>query len=296
MGSGHWVLIANPQAGNGRGRMIAKRALTCLENAGQAVDLHFTREKGHGTELAHQAVAAGAERRIVCGGDGTISETLPALADSAIPLGLLPFGTANDFARALDIPRKVNPAIHTLLQGQVCPIDLGRARNRLFTTVAAFGFDAEISHRMSNGQVPFSGTAGYLFETWRHTATYRPVPVLLLGDFGTIHQEVLQVSTANTRSYGGGIQIAPGARADDGLFDLIIIDSVPRWTILSVLPRLFSGKHIAHPAVRIERTSQLELHTDEPRVMHADGEYLGETPMNLQVCPEALMVVLPAKA
>ncbi len=294
MGSGHWVLIANPQAGNGRGLNVAKRALICLENAGQAVDLHFTREKGHGTELAHQAVAAGAERLIVCGGDGTISETLPALADSAIPLGLLPFGTANDLARALDIPRKVNPAIHTLLQGQVCPIDLGRAGNRLFATVAAFGFDAEISHRMSSGQVPFSGTAGYLFETWRHIATYRPVPVLLHGDFGTIHQEVLQVSTANTRSYGGGMQIAPGARANDGLFDLIIIDSVSRWTILSVLPRLFSGKHITHPAVRVERTSRLELHTDEPRVMHADGEYLGETPMNLKVCPGALMVVLPA--
>ena len=294
MGSGHWVLIANPQAGNGRGLNVAKRALISLKNAGQAVDLHFTREKGHGTELAHQAVAAGAERLIVCGGDGTISETLPALADSAIPLGLLPFGTANDLARALDIPRKVNPAIHTLLQGQVCPIDLGRAGNCLFATVAAFGFDAEISHRMSSGQVPFSGTAGYLFETWRHTATYRPAPVLLRGDFGTIHQEVLQVSTANTRSYGGGMQIAPGARANDGLFDLIIIDSVPRWTILSVLPRLFSGKHIAHPAVHVERTSQLELHTDEPRVMHADGEYLGETPMNLKVCPGALMVVLPA--
>lgn len=291
--SNNWILIANPLAGGGRGRRMAEQATLALQNAGQVVELRYTREKGHGTELAHQAVAEGVERLVVCGGDGSISEVLPALADSATTLGLLPFGTANDLARALAIPRKIDPAVSNLLTGQVRCIDLGRVGDRFFATVAAFGFDAEISERMANGQVPLSGTAGYLIETLRHLTRYQPPRVRLRGDFGEIEQEVLQVSTANTRSYGGGMLIAPGAEPADGLFDVVIIDDVPRLTILSMLPLLFFGKHIAHPAVRVERTSRLEIHTDTPRVMHADGEYLGETPLTLEIYPEALQVVLP---
>ena len=288
-----WTLIANPTAGGGRGRRVAELATLALQDAGQAMELFFTRGKGHATELAHAAVAAGIPRLVVCGGDGTISEVLPALAGSPTALGLLPFGTANDLARAVAVPRKITGAVQTLLNGRIDHIDLGQAGDRLFATVAAFGFDAEISNRMANGQVPFSGTIGYLYETLRHTGRYRPPRVCLRGDFGEIDQEVLQVSTANTRSYGGGMQIAPAADPGDGLFDVVIVDRVPRRTIFSVLPKVFAGRHVTHPAVRVVRTAHLEIHTDEPRVMHADGEYLGETPLVLQTQPGALRVVRP---
>ena len=288
-----WILIANPTAGGGRGRRFAELATLAIQNAGQPVELRYTHKKGHGAELANQAVADDIDRLIVCGGDGTIGEVLPSLVDSSIALGLLPFGTANDLARALAIPRKIDDAVSCLLNGRVRPIDLGRVENRLFATVAAFGFDAEISERMASGQVPLAGTAGYLMETFRHIGRYRPPRVRLRGDFGEIEQEVLQVSIANTRSYGGGMLIAPAANATDGLFDVVIIDNIPRWTILSVLPRLFTGQHVAHPAVRVERTARLEIHTDTPRIMHADGEYLGETPLVLETLPGALQVVMP---
>ncbi len=288
-----WILIANPVAGGGRGRAVAEQATLALQATGQAVELRYTHEKGHGTKLARQAVREHTDRLIVCGGDGTIGEVLPALAGSQTALGLLPFGTANDLARALAVPRKIDAAVHCLLKGQPRPIDLGQVGNRFFATVAAFGFDAEISERMANGQVPLSGTAGYLIETWRHTARYKAPRVRLRGDFGEIEQEVLQVSIANTRSYGGGLQIAPGADPTDGLFDIVIIDNVPRWTILSVLPRLFTGQHIAHPAVRVERTAKIEIHTEHKRVVHADGEHLGESPLSIEICPKALNIVLP---
>ena len=118
-----------------------------------------------------------------------------------------------------------------MLDGRIDHIDLGRAGDRLFATVAAFGFDAEISDRMANGQVPFSGTIGYLYETLRHTGRYRPPRVCLRGDFGEIDQEVLQVSTANTRSYGGGMQIAPAA--DPLILDMLTADKELRiWITL----------------------------------------------------------------
>ena len=289
-----WVLIANPTAGSVRARRFAERAALGLQDAGQAVELRYTRAKGHGAELARQAVAEGAERLVVCGGDGTINETLPALAGSHTALGLLPFGTGNDLSRALGVPRRVDAAVHTLLHGEVRTLDLGRAGDRFFATVAAFGFDAEISHRMACGHLLLSGTVGYLLAAWHHIAHYQPARVRLRGDFGEIEREVLQVSTANTRSYGRGLCIAPEADAGDGLFDVVVVDAVPRRTILQLMPRLFAGSHVRHPAVRVERTARLEIHTETPRMAYADGEYLGQTPLVLETSPAALRVVVPS--
>ena len=292
--STNWVLVANPAAGGGHGRKRAERAAAALESAGQTIDLCFTREPGHATELARRAVREKAERLIVCGGDGTIREVVLALAHSPVELGLLPFGTANDFARALSVPRRFDQALHTLLHGRSRRLDLGRVEDRLFCTVAAFGFDAEISHAMSTGRIPFSGTTGYLYAALTHLSTYQPPHVRIAGEFGTFEGEVLLVASGNTSSYGGGMKIVPTADPQDGKLDVCIVGKMSRWKILNVLPRLFSGSHIHHPAVRLERSSWLQIETSRPHIMHADGEYLAETPATLQIEPAALSVILPA--
>lgn len=290
-----WVLIANPAAGGGRGRRRAEAAQAALAGAGVQCQLALTEAPGHAARLARQAVAAGCERLVVCGGDGTIREVLPALAGTPIPLGLLPFGTANDLARALGVPRRLGPAVQLLLEGHPTAIDLGKTGQALFATVAAFGFDAEVSEAMRQGQVPIAGTLGYLYATVRHLYRFAAPRVRLEGEFGTIEGPVLLVATANTRSYGGGMQIAPAADPADGKFAVCIVKNLPRRTILAVLPRLFWGGHVHHPAVRLERTSWLRLHTDTPHLMHADGEPLAHTPATLEVLPGALQVVLPPR-
>ena len=219
----HWVLIANPTAGNARARSVAEQAALALQAAGQAVELRYTRAQGHGAELAQQAVAEGAERLVVCGGDGTIGETLAPLAGSHTALGLLPCGTCNDLARALDVPLRAEAAIDNLLCGEVRAIDLGRAGDRFFATIAAFGFDAEVNRRMESAQGPLSGRLRYILEALRHLVRYQPARVRLCGDFGEIEQEVLQVSTANARNYGGDLRVAPDANLGDGLFDVVVV-------------------------------------------------------------------------
>ena len=291
--SNHWVLIANPTAGNARARSFAEQAALAIQDAGQAVELRYTRAKGHATELAQQAVAEGAERLVVCGGDGTIGETLAPLAGSHTALGLLPCGTCNDLARALDVPLQVEAAIDNLLHGEVRAIDLGRAGDRFFATIAAFGFDAEVNRRMDSVQGPLSGRPRYILEALRHLARYQPTWVRLCGDFGELEQEVLLVSTANARNYGGNLCVAPDADLGDGLFDVVVVDAVPRWAILSLMLRLFWQAHVRHPAVRVERTARLALHTDEPHLVYADGDYLGQTPLVLEISPAALRVVVP---
>lgn len=288
-----WVLIANPVAGGGRGRRVAEAAALSLQRAGRPVELYLTAAPGHAADLARQAVKAGCERLVVCGGDGTIREVLPALLHTQIPLGLLPFGTANDLARALGVPRQLDRALQVLLRGRPTPIDLGKAGEALFCTVAAFGFDAEISEAMRQGRTPFPGTAGYLYATLGHLFRFRPPVVRLEGEFGTFEGEVLLVATANTRSYGGGMKIAPAADPRDGKLEVCIVRQVPKRTILAVLPRLFWGGHVYHPAVSMERTSWLRIHTAEPQLLHADGEPLAHTPVTIEALPAALQVVLP---
>lgn len=288
-----WI-VANALAGGGRSRQRAEQVALALQQAGRKVELHYTRAKGHGFILAQQAVEAGAPVLLACGGDGTINETLPALAGSATALGLLPFGTANDLARALGVPRKLKGAIRYALMGRIAPMDLGRIGERYFATVAAFGFDAEISHAMSSGQIPLTGTAGYLLQTLRHLGHYRAPHVVLRGDFGTIEQRVFLVASGNTRSYGGDMRITPDADPHDGLLDVCIADELSSWEALALLPRIFSGRHIRHPAVRIERTRYLEICCQEPRVVYADGEFVGQTPLTLHCEAAALQVLLPA--
>ena len=149
-----------------------------LQEAGQEIELRYTREQGHATQLAREAVTAGVSRLVVCGGDGTVSEVLPALAGSPTALGLLPFGTANDLARALAIPRKIATAVQILLDGRIDRIDLGVAGDRLFATVAAFGFDAGIDPEKLRGQREFKNYKSALegrgaSRRWRRTSRRR---------------------------------------------------------------------------------------------------------------------------
>lgn len=287
-----WVVIANPTAGGGRARRAARAATAALAQSGLPAELLFSREPGDAAVLARRAVAEGAAAVVACGGDGTIAEVLPALAETGVPLGVLPAGTANDFARGLGIPLQLSGAIDILVRGRPRAVDLGFAGDRLFCTVAAFGFDAEVSQAMVEGRVPIAGTLGYVYACLRQLPVFQPPTVRLSGEFGQIEGPVLLVATGNTRSYGGGMKIVPAADPFDGKLDICIVSPVSRWTVMAVLPRVFSGSHVNHPAVRMVRSSWLQIDTGESRVLLADGEHLTRTPARIETRPGALDVIL----
>ena len=138
------------------------------------------------------------------------------------------------------------------------------------------------------------GTAGYLWTALRHLFRFEPAKVAATGDFGRLEAEVLLVAAAVTRSYGGGMRIAPHADPADGRFDVVIVGSVPRRTVVAMFPRLFRGGHTRHPAVRIERSSFLEIETaGGARPLYADGEPLGKTPVALRIEPGCLRAIVP---
>ena len=285
------ILIANPVAGGGRARRTAERALVRMDPTG-SVELTLTRGAGHARELAAAAVAGGATRIVVCGGDGTINEVASALVHTAVPLGILPFGRGNDLARALGLPTRLDPALVVLAGGVVRRIDVGMVNDRIFCTVAAAGFDAEVAHRVRTGIWHRAGRTGYALGVIRSLAGLKARPVRLEGDFGRRDGRYLLAAVSNTGWYGGGIRIAPNAQPDDGLLDCCLVREISRVKLLRLFPRAYRGGHLRYPEVEIVRTRRLRVTVEGEWPIITDGEPAGSTPATFEAVPQALSVLV----
>ena len=266
-----------------------------LRVLGIPAELALTRAAGEAAELVRALVARGAERVVVCGGDGTVQEAARALAGSATALGIVPCGRGNDLARVLGIPSDVASAAAVIAEGNVWPIDVGRVDGRLFVTVAAMGFDSEAAAFAHRSRLGLPGPLGYLWAVTRTLVGFESPEVTLRGDFGEYRGAILMAATGNTSTYGGGMRIAPGAVPDDGLLDVCVVRALPRRTIVRAFPRLFAGTHVDLPYVTTLRTRRLEVTASRPLAIFADGEPIGMTPAEITVDPLALRVLAPAR-
>jgi diacylglycerol kinase (ATP) len=286
-------LVVNPAAGGGRALHRAHALEARLLARGAAVRVRLTSSPGHARALAAEYAAAGAPRLVACGGDGTLHEVAAGLAGSGTALAVLPAGRGNDFAAALGLARDVDAVARVTLEGRPAHVDLGELDGRPFCTVAGTGFDAEVARHVARGAHRGAGRWAYLVGALRRIMTY-PAPRLRLeGDFGVREGRYLLAAFANTSRYGAGIRIAPGARADDGLLDCILVADLPRLTALRVLPSTYTGGHLRRPEVEVLRTAALRVEADRPVPLVADGEVLGELPAMVRVRPRALAVLTP---
>ncbi len=164
---------------------------------------------------------------------------------------------------------------------------------KYFITIATCGYDTEVSRRAAKGTPLFAGTASYAYAAVETLFYYEPPFVRLEGDFGTHEGPLLLAATGITSRYGGGFQIVPNARINDGLFDVCIIRPVSSLTVLRLLVTLFWGGHVSHPAVSIHQTRTLKIETDTPMLLYADGEPMCETPVTIEIIKHGLMVKSP---
>lgn len=164
---------------------------------------------------------------------------------------------------------------------------------KYFTTIATCGYDTEVSRRAAKGTPLFAGTASYAYAAVETLFYYDPPAVRLEGDFGTYEGPLLLAATGITSRYGGGFQIVPNARIDDGLFDVCIVRPVSSLTVLRLLVTLFWGGHVGHPAVSMHQTRTLKIETDPPILLYADGEPMCETPTTIEIIKHGLVVMAP---
>lgn len=297
-----FILIANPISGKGTAKSTAEQAHAALTESGRQGQLAFTSASGDAKHLAREAVADGIRFVIACGGDGTLHEVVNGIATVPdVILGVLPCGRGNDFAAAIGVPLKPEMAIATLLSGTPIHVDLGQCyqinrqptTDNYFTTIATCGYDAEVSRRAAKGTPVFAGTASYALAAVETLFYYDPPVVHLEGDFGSYDGSLLLAATGITNRYGGGFQIVPDARIDDGLFDVCIIRPVSSLTVLRLLVTLFWGGHVSHPAVSIHRTRAITIQAETPLLLYADGEPMSETPVTIETIKGGLVVMSP---
>ena len=325
-----FVIIANPISGKGKAKDVAEQGYAALTESGQQGQLVLTSASGDAKRFAHEAVSTGIRFVVACGGDGTLHEVVNGIATVPdVTLGVLPCGRGNDFAAAAGIPLKPEAAIATLLSGTPIRVDLGRcyqnsdqpsavsnqqegvtssetslpkAESRkptadyYFTTIATCGYDTEVSRRAAKGTPLFAGTASYAYAAVETLFYYEPPVVRLEGDFGIHEGPLLLAATGITSRYGGGFQIVPNARIDDGLFDVCIVRPVSSVTVLRLLVTLFWGGHVSHPAVSMHQTQALKIETDTPMLLYADGEPMCETPVTIKIIKHGLRVMAPQRS
>ncbi|WP_049567951.1 diacylglycerol kinase [Streptomyces sp. SBT349] len=295
--SGDITLLINPAAGKGTAARAGLRAARVLRDAGFLVRSVVGLDAPDAARRARAAVAQGTGALVAVGGDGVVSVALGAVADTATPLGIVAAGTGNDTARACGLPLG-DPAAagaviaRTLKAGEIRRVDLGRVGETWFGGVLAAGFDSRVTDRGNRMRWPRGGLR-YDLAVMAELAGLRAVPCRIRLDGGEWREiAVTLVAVGNGPSYGGGLRMCPGARTDDGLFDVTVVGEVSRTTLLRVYPRVYRGTHLAHPAVSAHRAARVEL--DAPGVTgYADGEPLGPLPLTATCVPGALRLLAP---
>jgi diacylglycerol kinase (ATP) len=295
--SSSYIIIANPTSGTQASPVLATRVRDLLEQKGHAAELRLTTAAGDARIFAKEAAAKGVTAVVGCGGDGTLQEIASSLDGTQTALGILPRGRCNDFAHALGLSKRDSPErlADVLAANKVRAIDLGSWGDKRFLTVATLGFDSEVSRYVENNKMWLKGTPSYLYAAMKVLTRFQFPFIRLKGDFKTIEGRFLLAATANASCYGGAMHIAPEAKVDDGRFHLCVVDQVGKLTVLRILPRVFSGTHAKHPAVRIVTSPTVEIETpDGPQWICADGETLGQTPARFEIRPGALKVIAPS--
>lgn len=290
------VFIVNPFAGGGGGRRFADllaAELAPLERELGPIELLRTEGPRHAEELARRAVAFGASLIVAVGGDGTVHEVVNGMAGSQASLGLIPFGTGNDFAKALGIPRSFRKALEVLAKGWTRPIDLGRVNDRYFAGVASAGFDAEVAALAKEGPRFLKAYSAYALAAWKAWKRFRPKWFHVEAEDQTFTFHGWLVACANIPTYGGGFLIAPEAQVDDGLLDFCLVGEASRLEFLAQSWKAFYGRHVKHPKVISFRAPEATLSGEPSLILQADGEVLGTLPARLRAIPQALRVVVP---
>jgi diacylglycerol kinase (ATP) len=265
-------------------------ARSVLVAGGARVELRFTRAAGEARELAARAAEELFERIAAVGGDGSISDVGAGLAGTGAALGIIPAGTGNDLARSLGIPRDPAAAARLLLTGQPRPLDLWQANGRPFLLAAGIGLDAEVAYQVNRGG-RLRGMPAYLLALVRALGSFRPVPLEIAGEGGRFKGRVMLAALANATCYGGGIPIAPDAKPDDGLLDVIIVREMSRLTLAIQFPRLLRGAHLSHPLVSTFRAASVRVDGDPATRISLDGELGAQLPLTVSRYPSPLNVI-----
>lgn len=294
------LILINPHAAGGR-------ALKLLPNIQAWCETHANNTSQHRIavpETIHSALTVlsnlpAKSRVVVVGGDGTLHQMLPGLLQGGHEVGLVPYGSGNDCARAWGLQHMSwQEALAFAMTGQAQGIDIGRvelnqSRSIYFHSSLAVGFDASVGNRALAGPKYLRGLPRYLLATLRELHNLRNWPLHVQADGQLVHEgDCLLASSLNTSTYGAGMPAVPHALIDDGRLNLLLASQFNRLQTLLMLPRLLTGTHLSHARIKCTPFKLALIKSAANVPVAADGETLGDAlDIKLQVIPQALQVV-----
>lgn len=289
-------LLVNPSAGGGRARKAAPGVERRLRELGLEVRREDTRDLDHARALA-VAGARARETVAVLSGDGMVGAVADALREvPGAVLGVLPGGRGNDLARVLAISQDPLQACTVIAQGVTRAMDVGEVNGRrAFVGIASVGFDSD-ANRIANQAPSRLGNLVYVYGALRALIAWRPARFEIELDPPGERVSVLAytIGACNSRAYGGGMYAAPDALLDDGLLDVLALESVGKLAFVTkILPRVFKGTHVREPGVRVWRAREISVSADRPFEMYADGDPIGELPVRVRALAGAVQVLVP---
>ena len=287
--------ILNPRAG-----VAAQRTREAVERGRPSwtdYAVYLTREAGHATALAREAVTAGADLVLAVGGDGTVNEVAQGLLGSPAALGIVPVGSGNGLARALRIPLRPEPALAALESGARRRMDVGFLNGRLFLNVAGVGFDAVVGHAFHERgkRGGRRGFLGYVRLCLLELRTYRSPRLAIEVPPERLELEAFVLTFANGPQYGAGAVINPGAKLDDGMLEVVAFEQAPLWRIVATGSRMFLGGLERSAGYRRLSGAAATVAAGSPFAVHCDGDP-SEAAARIEVVlrPGALEIVAPA--
>lgn len=303
-----WFVVVNPASGSGKGLTDYPLISKLLRDNGIRHETVFTEHKHHATELTVSAIESGYRYIIVVGGDGTLHEVVNGVFiqkrvdSSEITIAMISTGTGNDWIRMFGIPTRYSEAIRAIKEGYTFLQDVGEVsyeeskvrQVRYMANVAGLGFDAAVIKRTLTSKAKgYLGKSGYLWCLARSFFSHKAAGTKVWVDDELIYNNLLfSIAIGIGKFNGGGIQQLPVAVADDGLLDITMIRPVHWWHVIFRLRRLFNGTIYSIGHVIHAQGKRVRIESSPETYLEIDGELYGYTPVELQVMPREVRVVV----
>jgi len=305
-----WLVIVNPNAGNGKGSKDWDVISGLLIKEQLPFTVKFTETKGHAIHYTQEAVKAGARNIITVGGDGTLNEVVNGvLNNNACPstdilLALIPVGTGNDWGRMFGIPLDYEKAVKIITDNNKMLHDVGlvsffngtEKMNRYFINIAGLGFESVVVRRTNiQKDRGHSGKAIYFYNLLMSLLSYKNTRAEIIIDGEKTTADVFSINVGNGRYCGGGMRQTPEALPNDGLLDVTVINGIGKIEIIRNLKILYDGTILNHPKIDGYKCKNIKVSSDSIMYVEADGESLGHTPAEFSIIPSSINIVYGSK-
>ncbi len=289
-GRGRLLLVINLHAS--RARASVGNAVACLAGHGFDLDIRQSADRASLARLVKDCIG-GVDAVVVAGGDGTVNGAIPALIEAGKPVGILPFGTANDLALTLGIPVDPVAAANVIAEGATRRIDVGKVNDAHFLNVASIGLSVRIAEKQDEELKKQWGIFSYVVAAVGTLTEAERFEAVITCDGRSETVRAYQVAVGNGIHYGGGLTVSPEARIDDGVLDVYAIETASVAELIALAPRLRDGTLVERDDVAFFRGPTVRIETRQPMPVNTDGELTTETPAAFSVLPRAIALFAP---